>query len=98
MRNLLMMCVGAMLLIAIVKPAAAVEPARAVLKSTLAEMGLGAMQPMLADQGHAVRGKFTRVRVYGPTYDVTRPHFAARTNFSSSGGGFSFGGSIAVAH
>jgi hypothetical protein len=87
-----------MLLAATVESVSAGEPAGPVAKSILTEMGLGGMQVMSPQQGLAVRGKFTRVRVYGPTYDVTRLHFAARTNFSSAGGGFSGGGSSARAH
>ena len=98
MRNLLMIFAATVLLSGTVAKVSAAERAGGVAKSTLGNMGLGSMQPMSDDAVLAVRGKGTFVHVWGPTYNVTRTHFAFRSNFSSSGTGFSAGFSVGSAH
>lgn len=98
MRNLLITCVTLALMTILTSAVSGGERAGEISKSTLGRMGLGSMQALSDGDGWAVRGMGTRVRVYGPNYDVTRPHFAARWNSSiSPGGGFSGGFSSASA-
>jgi len=98
MRNLLMTCVTAALMTITTSSVDGGERAGEISKSTLGRMGLAGMQTLSDGDGQAVRGMGTHVRVYGPTYDITRPHFAAGKNFSvSPGGGISGGFSAASA-
>jgi hypothetical protein len=100
MSYLRIVCAASVLLACTASASSGAENAKAVPNATLRAMGLGGVQAMSDQQGLAVRGKGSRVIVWGTAFGVkTGRHFAAGFGVVvSPGGAKAGGGAFGVAH
>ncbi len=99
MRRLRIVCAVTVFLTGLVAASSAAEPGKSIPGSTLTTMGFGKVQPIADSEGLAVRGKGSFAKVWGTGYGViVRQHYASGSGpGTSTGSGFSGGGSRAFA-